>query len=85
MLPVKTLLELVKRLAARGKTDRRMSYDTQTETIVQRLEEHERKAAGVLKSYQKEKKSVTIDGTGDKNKIFDDLSRAIELAFKHAR
>ncbi len=79
------VLELVKRLAARGKTDRRMSYDTQTETIVRRLEEHEKKAAGVLKYYQKEKKATPIDGTGDKTKIFEALSKSIELAFKNAR
>ncbi len=79
------VLELVKRLAARGKTDQRMSYDTKTETIVQRLEEHERKATGVLKYYQKEKKAIPVDGTGSKDRIFDDLSREIELAFKNAR
>ncbi len=79
------VLELVKRLAARGKTTQKMSYDTQTETIVQRLEEHERKAAGVLKYYQKEKKCFTIDGTGDKNKIFEALSKSIELVFKNVR
>lgn len=79
------VLELVKRLAARGKTTHKMSYDTQTETIVQRLEEHERKAAGVLKYYQKEKKCITIDGTGDKDKIFEALSKSIELVFKNVR
>ena len=35
-------LELIKRLDARGKTDRRMSYDMETETIVHRLEQHEK-------------------------------------------
>ncbi|MCP4221586.1 MAG: adenylate kinase [bacterium] len=79
------VLELVKRLDARGKTDRRMSYDTQTETIVRRLEEHEKKAAGVLKYFEKEKKCLTIDGTGSEDKIFEDLSKGIEAAFKKVR
>ncbi|MCP4152029.1 MAG: adenylate kinase [bacterium] len=79
------VLELVKRLAARGKTSQKMNYDTQTETIVQRLEEHEKKAAGVLKYYRKDNKCTTIDGTGDKTKIFNALSDAVERAFKNAR
>ncbi len=79
------VLQLVKRLAVRGKTDRRMPYDSRTETIVQRLEEHEKKAARALKYYQKEKKCVRIDGTGDKEVIFEQLTKQIELAFKNVR
>lgn len=79
------VLELVKRLAARGKTPRRMSYDSRTETIVRRLEEHEKKTPPVLRYYQKDKKIVTIDGLGDNEKIFNDLSHAIEQAIKTVR
>jgi len=57
-------LELLKRLDARGKTERRMSYDMETTTIVHRLEQHETICQPVVDYYGKQGKVTVIDGDG---------------------
>ncbi len=79
------ILQLVKRLAERGKTDQKRRYDIQTESIVQRLEEHESKSRPVLDYYRKDKKVETIDGMGDRESIFEKISKHIEFAIKNVR
>ena len=79
------VLQLVKRLAERGKTDQKRRYDIQTESIVKRLEEHEKKSIPVMKYYQKEKKVFTVNGLGNKDDIFQKVLKHIEFAIKNAR
>ena len=64
------LLELVQRLDARSKTDRRMPYDASTSRIVNRLREHETKTVPVIDNYRKHREVLTIEGTGS----FEDVS-----------
>lgn len=79
------LLELVQRLDARSKTDRRMPYDTSTERIVKRLKEHESKTIPVIDNYRKHREVLTIDGTGTFEQVFERLSEAVEAGIRTLR
>jgi len=79
------LLELVKRLDARGKTDRRMSYDLETTPIVKRLQEHEQKCLPLVGYYQKHMPVTAIDGEGTEDEVFARLEGPVELAWRRAR
>jgi adenylate kinase len=79
------VLQLVKRLAQRGKTKQKRNYDVQTESIVKRLEEHEKKSIPILKYYKKEKDVITINGLGDKESIFKEILAHMEYAIKNVR
>jgi len=79
------MLELLKRLDARGKTDRRMSYDIETATIVKRLEEHEQKCLPVVEYYQKHADVTTIDGRGTPDEVFKRIEGPVERAWRKAR
>ena len=63
-------LELVKRLDARGKTKNRMPYDGSTQTIVKRLEMHEKKTLPVLDYYKKSVKIFSVNGEGNKEEVY---------------
>jgi len=78
-------LESVKRLSARNKTDKRRPYDSDTEVIVQRLEEHEERTIRVKEYYKKQDKVITVDGIGETDTVFDRLSNSIELALRNIR
>ncbi|MEA3494550.1 MAG: adenylate kinase [Bacteroidota bacterium] len=78
-------LELVKRLALRGKTENRMEYDSNTETIVERLQEHEKKTQPILKYYKKQSPVIDIDGLGKKDEIFQSLIKEVEKVIKKVR
>ena len=78
-------LELVKRLAHRGTTDRAMPYDRGAETIVHRLEEHERYARAIADYYEKTGRLHVIDGQGTPERIFARLVPHVEAAFRKAR
>ncbi len=79
------VLQLVKRLAERGKTKQKRRYDIQTEAIVKRLEEHEKKSIPIMQYYQKEKKVFAVNGLGNKDDIFKEVLKHIEFAIKNAR
>lgn len=72
------LLDVVQRLDARAKTDRRMPYDSSTERIVKRLKEHETKTIPVIDNYRKHHEVLTVDGSGSFEKVFESLSAAVE-------
>lgn len=74
--------DLMKRLAARGRSDHARSYDLSTELIVHRLEEYEEKTAPVLDYYQKMNKLLNAQGTGDENNVHHKLIDAVERAFR---
>jgi len=79
------LLELVQRLDARSKTDRRMPYDTSTSRIVNRLREHETKTIPVIDNYRKQREVVTIDGSGTFEEVSERLSAAVEEGIRTLR
>lgn len=79
------MLQLIRRIVARGKKENRVSYKTNTESIIDRLESHEVITLPVLEYYQKDRKVITIDGTGEKDEIFEKLSQVVDEAFKQAR
>lgn len=70
-------LELVKRLDDRGKTKNRMPYDISTQTIVKRLEMHEKKTLPVLDYYKKAVHVYHVDGMGS---VEDVYQRVLEPA-----
>lgn len=79
------LLELVQRLDARAKTDRRMPYDSSTERIVKRLKEHEIKTVPVIDNYRKNREVLEIDGTGEFEKVFERLAVEVEAGIRTLR
>lgn len=64
-------LELVKRLDERGKTDHRQPYDVSTQTIVKRLEMHEKKTLPVLDYYKKSVKTYHVNGEGSVDEVWE--------------
>lgn len=63
-------LELVKRLDARGKTNKRQPYDVSTQTIVKRLEMHEKKTLPVLDYYKKAVNVSHVNGEGNVEEVY---------------
>lgn len=78
-------LELVKRLANRGTTDRAMPYDKAADTIVRRLEEHERYAPAIGDYYEKTGHLRVVDGMGTPGEVFERLAIHVEAALRQAR
>jgi adenylate kinase len=79
------MLELMKRLDARGKTDRRMNYDLETATIVKRLEEHEQKCLPVVEYFEIHDTVTHIDGRGTSDEVFARLEKPIGEAWRKGR
>ncbi len=79
------MLELLRRLDERGKTDRRQVYDMETATIVKRLEEHEQKCLPVVEYYRKHAEVATIDGRGSPDEVFARIEEPVERAWRKAR
>jgi len=78
-------LELIKRLDARGKTGRSMSYDRETNTIVHRLEQHEKICLPVVDYYRKQGKMTVIDGDGTPEQVWGRIEGPAEDAWRKAR
>ncbi len=78
-------LESIKRLTARSKTNRARYYDMDTEVIIRRLENFQKRTAPVLDYYQKQKNIYNIDGIGTQENVYKRLVEKLELAFKNAR
>lgn len=79
------ILESIKRLTARSKTDMRRSYDMDVELIVKRLEEHQAITIPVSEYYAKTKKVWQINGSGNEADVRKLVMDATEEAFKKAR
>lgn len=75
-------LELISRLDKRSKTEKRMPYDTSTEKIVKRLQEHETKTVPVIEKYNQLHGVVKINGLGTFEEVHQKLSEAIASGFK---
>ena len=78
-------LELLKRLDARGKTERRMSYDMETSTIVHRLEQHETICLPVVDYYRKQGKVTVIDGDGTPEEVWSRIEGPADDARRSTR
>ncbi len=79
------MLELIKRLDERSKTDRCMPYDTSTAKIVQRLQEHETKTVPVIEKYNQLHGVTKIDGLGNFEEVLARVADEIEHGFKNLR
>lgn len=79
------VLELIRRLDERSKTERGMPYDSSTAKIVKRLHEHEQKTIPVIEKYQQVHGTVKIDGQGDFDVVNERLSQAIESGIRTMR
>ncbi|NOZ34868.1 MAG: adenylate kinase [Chlorobi bacterium] len=78
-------LELIRRLDKRSKTDAVMPYDSSTEKIVKRLQEHEDKTIPVIEKYKETHDITIIDGTPPFNKVLETISKEIENSFKNLK
>lgn len=79
------MLELIRRLDERSKTEECMPYDTSTAKIVKRLQEHETKTAPVIEKYHQLHGVIRVNGMGTFEDVFGRLSFEIENGFKNLR
>ncbi len=78
-------LEIIRRLDKRSKTDKGMPYDSSTEKIVKRLEEHRKKTIPVIEKYKKGHQVTVIDGEADFDTVFERIKNAIVTGVKNLR
>jgi len=78
-------LESVKRLTARGKTEKKRPYDQNINTIIRRIEQFDKHTRPVLDFYKRRNIIYDIDGIGSQEEIFQKLSVNLEQAFKELR
>lgn len=78
-------LESIKRLSVRGKTFNQRTYDTDTDIIIHRLEQYEKRSTKVTEYYQKQNKLVSINGVGLQDEVYNRLCNCVEVAFKKIR
>jgi adenylate kinase len=76
------MLELISRLSMRSQTEDCMPYDTSTDKIVKRLQEHETKTVPVINKYNQLHGVTKINGMGSFEEVNKKLSEEIENAFK---
>ncbi|MCD6543300.1 MAG: adenylate kinase [Flavobacteriaceae bacterium] len=79
------MLELIRRLDKRSKTDSAMPYDSSTERIVQRLEEHKTKTIPVIEKYKEMHDVVVINGMASFEDVLERVSTEIESSFKNIK
>lgn len=78
-------LQAIKRLDARGKTDRRLAYDLDTGTIVHRLEQYERISQSVVEYYRTHHKVTTVDAGGTPEEVWEQIEGPTCAAWRKAR
>jgi adenylate kinase len=78
-------LESVKRLTARGKTEKKRPYDQNINTIIRRIEQFDIHTRPVLDFYKRRNIIYDIDGIGSQEEIFQRLSENLEQALKELR
>ncbi len=74
-------LEAVKRLSARGHTEKARLYDKSTELIVNRLEQYKEKTYPVIDYYKNQGKYFSIRADGDETEIFSSLEEKVRDIF----
>jgi adenylate kinase len=77
-------LESIKRLSNRGKTHGKRLYDN-TEIIIHRLEQFEKRSIIVSNYYSKQNKFEIVDGIGSKDEVLQRLSEVVNKTFKKIR
>jgi len=78
-------LELIRRLDKRSQTDSAMPYDSSTERIVQRLEQHKTKTIPVIEKYKEMHDVTVIDGMDTFKEVLNRVSSEIESSFKNLK
>ena len=78
-------LELIRRLDKRSQTDSAMPYDSSTERIVQRLQEHKIKTTPVIEKYKEIHDVAVIDGMDTFEEVLNRVSSEIESSFKNLK
>jgi len=78
-------LELIRRLDQRSKTDAAMPYDSSTEKIVKRLQEHEDKTIPVIEKYKETHDVTLINGMPIFKEVLENISKEIETSFKNLK
>lgn len=71
------VLQSIRRLEARGKSEEGRTYDVNTDVIVRRLEGYEETTAHVADYYREQNKCYEIDGNRDSDAVFEELSKII--------
>jgi len=74
-------LEAVKRLSARGHTEKARLYDKSTELIINRLEQYKEKTYPVIDYYKNQGKYFSIRADGDEAEIFSSLEEKVRDIF----
>ncbi|WP_372751075.1 adenylate kinase [Labilibaculum sp.] len=77
-------LESIKRLSNRGKTRGKRLYDN-TEIIIHRLEQFEKRSINVTNYYSKQNKFEIVNGAGSKEEVLQRLSEVVNKSFKKIR
>lgn len=78
-------IELLKRLDARSRTQKKMPYDNSAATIVSRLEEHESHSEAVLEYYRQHNQVIDVDGTGEIEDVYKRVREPVLRASKNLR
>lgn len=78
-------LESIKRLTARGKTQGKRKYDIDTDIIIHRLEQYEKRSTKVSNYYTKQNKYEGVNGVGNQEEIFERLTDVVNNSFKKIR
>jgi len=78
-------LESIKRLTARSKTLSKRAYDADTDIIIHRLEQHEKRSIKVGEYYSKQSKLDLVNGIGDEDTVANRLSESVIESFKKIR
>ena len=76
------ILELIKRLDERGKTKNKMPYDVSTQTIVKRLEMHEKKTLPLLKYYDKNVNIYHVNGEGSVDDVYERVLKPAQETYR---
>ncbi|MBI9065146.1 MAG: adenylate kinase [Marinilabiliaceae bacterium] len=75
-------LELIRRLDQRSQTPQRMPYDSSTEKIVKRLQEHKDKTLPVIEKYKEVHDVAEVNGMDSFHEVMERISGEIENSFK---
>jgi len=79
------MLDAIKRLSARGKTEKSRTYDKDLDVIINRMDVYQKQTTTVTNYYNRLNKMVNIDGTGSNGEVFERVDVAVEKAYKNVR
>lgn len=78
-------LESFRRLAERGKTEKGRTYDANTDTIIRRLDNFEKRFNMIHNYYAKRDIVTKIDGVGTADEVYNRLCQTVRDALKKIR